>query len=61
MKGHHILIITLAVRAPPGTQSKLIKAASKAGVSYIMPNAWGANPLNEELMKDTFFQKGFGK
>ncbi|KAK2597898.1 hypothetical protein N8I77_012651 [Diaporthe amygdali] len=59
MKGHQILIITLAVRAPPGTQSKLIKAASKAGVSYIMPNAWGTNPLDEKLMKDTFFYQGF--
>lgn len=61
MKGHQILIITLAVRAPAGTQSKLIKAAAKAGVPYIMPNAWGADPLNERLMQDTLFQKPFGE
>lgn len=61
MKGQQMLIITLAVRAPPGTQSKLIKAASKAGVPYVMPNAWGADPLNEQLMQDTFFQKPFGE
>lgn len=61
MKGQQILIITLAVTAPPGTQSKLIKAAAEAGVSYIMPNAWGMNPLNEQLMEDTFFQKPFGE
>lgn len=61
MKGHQILIITLAVRAPPGTQSKLIKAASKAGVGYVMPNAWGSDPLNRELMQDTFFLKPFGE
>lgn len=61
MKGHQILIITLAVAAPPGTQSKLIKAASKAGVPYVMPNAWGTDPLNQELMQDTFFQKLFGE
>lgn len=61
MKGQQILIITLAVTAPPGTQSKLIKAASKAGVSYIMPNAWGSDPLNKQLMEDTFFQKPFGE
>lgn len=60
MKGQQILIITLAVRAPPGTQSKLIRAASKAGVPYVMPNAWGTDPLNEKLMQDTFFQKPFG-
>lgn len=60
MKGHQILIITLAVSAPPGTQSKLIKAASKAGVPYVMPNAWGADPLNQKLMQDTFFDKSFG-
>lgn len=59
MKGHQALIITLAVTALPGTQSKLIKAAAKAGVPYIMPNAWGTDPLNEGLMQDTFFQKLF--
>lgn len=61
MKGHQILIITLAVTVPPGTQSTLIKAASKAGVPYVMPNAWGTDPLNQELMQDTFFQKAFGE
>lgn len=61
MKGQQMLIITLAVTAPAGTQSKLIKAASKAGVSYIMPNVWGSDPLNKQLMEDTFFQKLFGE
>lgn len=61
MKGHQILIITLAVSAPPGTQSKLIKAASKAGVPYVMPNAWGTDPLNQKLMQDTFFWKLFSE
>lgn len=59
MKGHQALIITMAVTAPPGTQSKLIKAAAKAGVPYIMPNAWGTDPLNQKLMQDTFFEKRF--
>ncbi|KAG8169868.1 hypothetical protein KVR01_000613 [Diaporthe batatas] len=59
MKGHQALVITLAVKAPPGTQSKLIKAAAKAGVPYIMPNAWGSDPSNEKLMQDIFVQKSF--
>lgn len=61
MQGHQFLIITLAVSVPPGTQSKLIKAAAKAGVPYVMPNAWGTDPLNEKLMQDTMFQKPFGE
>jgi tryptophan synthase beta chain len=38
LEGQQILIITLSVAAPQDTHSKLIKAAAKAGVPYVMPN-----------------------
>lgn len=41
LRGHQFLIITMAVTAPPDTESKIVKAAVKAGVSYIMPNVHG--------------------
>lgn len=47
LKGQQFLIITLAVRAPPGTHSKIVKAAAEAGVPYIMPNAHGVDFFNE--------------
>lgn len=41
LTGQDFLVITLALTAPPDTHSKLVKAAAKAGVPYIMPNAYG--------------------
>lgn len=41
LKGQEVLIITMGVMAPPDTQAKLINAAAKAGVTYILPNEWG--------------------
>ena len=37
---------------PPGIQSKLIQAAAKAGVSYVIPNAWGWDLTNDPFIKD---------
>jgi NmrA-like family len=51
LKGQQFLIITMAVTAPHGTQSKLIRAAAKAGVPYIMPNWYGNDFANKELGK----------
>lgn len=52
LKGQQYLIITMSVMAPPDTQSKLIKAAAKAGVPHIMPNAFGLDTTNEKLIKE---------
>ncbi|KAF2166392.1 hypothetical protein M409DRAFT_66833 [Zasmidium cellare ATCC 36951] len=41
LTGQDFLVITLALTAPPDTHSKLVRAAAKAGVPYIMPNAYG--------------------
>ncbi|KAH9837424.1 putative oxidoreductase CipA [Teratosphaeria destructans] len=40
LENQDFLIITLSVQAPPDTQSKLIRAAAKAGVKWIMPNEY---------------------
>ncbi|WYZ39680.1 hypothetical protein EsH8_IV_000021 [Colletotrichum jinshuiense] len=53
LKGQQYLIITLKNTAHQDTQIKLIRAAAKAGVSYVMPNSWGPDPKNDSLMNDT--------
>ena len=52
LRGQQFLIITLAVRAPPDTHAKIVEAAVKAGVSYIMPNAFGLDIYNRKLCDD---------
>ncbi|KAJ5089338.1 hypothetical protein N7532_008022 [Penicillium argentinense] len=41
LKGQQFVAITLGVRAPDDLHSRICAAAGKAGVSYIMPNAYG--------------------
>lgn len=53
------IIITLAVTTPPGTQSKIIQAAAKAGVRYVIPNAWGCDLTNKSLLNDVPNWNGF--
>ena len=50
------LIITVSVMAPPDTQSKLVQAAAKAGVPYVMPNWYGGDYENEELGRATMLR-----
>ncbi|KAJ5105997.1 hypothetical protein NUU61_003344 [Penicillium alfredii] len=52
LKDQDCLIITLAVTAPSDTQLKLVQAAAKAGVKYVMPNIWGCDVTNEGLAND---------
>jgi hypothetical protein len=51
LKGQDVLIITLSVFSPPGTEMTLIDAAAKAGVQWVLPNAWGGDTSNEVLVK----------
>lgn len=53
LEGQDVLIITMAVTAPPDSQKKLIDAAIEAGVSYVMPNEWGIDLSKIEAAKDT--------
>ncbi|KAI1084689.1 hypothetical protein F5B20DRAFT_217916 [Whalleya microplaca] len=54
LQGQQFLIITLAVRAPPDTHGKIIQAAAKAGVPYVMPNFYGSDIRNPKLGDDKF-------
>lgn len=58
LKGQQFLIISLAVTAPKDTQAKLIKAAAKAGVAWIMPNCYGGDIKNEKLMAESLVGAG---
>ena len=58
-KGQQFLAITLSVRVPPDTHSKIVKAAVKAGVPYIMPNAYGFDIQNKTLMEEIVASKTY--
>jgi tryptophan synthase beta chain len=53
LKGQQFLIITMAPTAPRDTHSKLVRAAAKAGVPYIMPNGYAGDIDNIKLGEDT--------
>ncbi|KAJ5556334.1 isoflavone reductase family protein (CipA) [Penicillium frequentans] len=53
LKGQQFLIITMAPTAPRDTHSKLVQAASKAGVPYVMPNGYAGDIDNIKLGEDT--------
>jgi hypothetical protein len=49
LKGQQFFIISLAVTAPPDTQGKLIAAAAKAGVPWIMPNCYSPDFMDKKF------------
>ncbi|MCJ1472799.1 hypothetical protein MMC13_001448 [Lambiella insularis] len=51
--GQEVLIITMAVTAPPDQQDKLVEAAAAANVPWVLPNEFGGDPLHLEYKKDT--------
>ncbi|RFU80461.1 hypothetical protein TARUN_1754 [Trichoderma arundinaceum] len=58
LKGQQFLFISLAVTAPKDVQAKIISAAATAGVQWIMPNSYGADPTNKALLKDVLLLEG---
>lgn len=46
LKGQQFLIITLGARVPEEVHGKIVAAAGKAGVPYVMPNSYGF-PIDE--------------
>ncbi|CAI6294230.1 unnamed protein product [Periconia digitata] len=54
LKNQDVLIITLAVAAPPGTATALAEAAAKAGVPWILPNEFGTDTNDPIVGNDTF-------
>ena len=57
LKGQQFLAIVLSSMAGPDTHSNIVKGAIKAGVSYIMPTAYGWSVTNERLAKDDIYTK----
>lgn len=57
LKGQQFLIITLPAQAPNAdqTHTRLVRAAVKAGVRYVMPNVFGADYMDEEFGKENLF------
>ena len=55
LKGHQFLIITLSVFTPPDTHGKIVNAAVKAGVPYIMPNVYGFDLQNKKLGEESMY------
>ena len=51
--GQDVVIITMAVTAPPDQQTKLIEAAATANVPWVIPNEFGGGDLNEQAYSDT--------
>lgn len=41
LRGQDFLAISLSVFVPPGTHLRIVSAAAKAGVPYVMPNYYG--------------------
>ncbi|KUI67796.1 hypothetical protein VM1G_03534 [Cytospora mali] len=54
LQGQQALIVTMAVTAPRDAINKLIRAAAKAGVPYVLPNWFGHDPANKALCDDSF-------
>ncbi|KAI1498075.1 CipA protein [Biscogniauxia marginata] len=46
------LVITMSIRAPKETQSKLVKAAAEANVPYVLPNEWGVDSAKMPFGQD---------
>ncbi len=53
LRGQQVLIITMSVAAPSNAVSKLVRAAAKAGVPYILPNWFGHDAANDTLCNDS--------
>ncbi|KIY03649.1 uncharacterized protein Z520_00340 [Fonsecaea multimorphosa CBS 102226] len=52
LRGQDVLIITMAVTAPPETETKLLDAAAEAGVPWVLPNEYSSDPRNKALQHD---------
>ena len=57
LRDQQFLVITLGVMAPPDTHAKIVNAAGKAGVPYIMPNVYGGDVLDSKLIKEDLYSE----
>lgn len=52
LEGNEFLIITLALGVPEDTHRKLVEAAVKAGVRYVLTNAYGVDVYGNTGLRD---------
>lgn len=55
LRQQQVLIITMSRAAPSDTISKLVRAAAKAGVPYVLPSWFGLDAANNTLCNDCLF------
>ncbi|KAL1612639.1 hypothetical protein SLS60_000868 [Paraconiothyrium brasiliense] len=53
LENQQVLLITMAVTAPRDTVLKLIRAAAKAKIQFILPNWYGHDAANDNLCQDS--------
>lgn len=53
LKGQQFLIITLSPTAPRNLHGKIVQAAAKAGIRYIMPNSYAGDASVSKIGEDT--------
>jgi saccharopine dehydrogenase-like NADP-dependent oxidoreductase len=58
LQGQQFLVITLAAQGPADTHSKLVAAAAKAGIPYVMPNNYGSDVENRKLCEENLYGMG---
>ncbi|RGP77477.1 putative oxidoreductase -like [Fusarium longipes] len=58
LRGQQFLAISLSVQAPPGTQERIVNAAAKAGVPWIMPNVYGIDIANTSFANENMTGAG---
>jgi hypothetical protein len=51
LRGQQFLIITLSVSVPNDLHGRIVKAAGKAGVPYVMPNLFGGDIENKTFLE----------
>lgn len=57
LRGQQALIVTMSVTAPRDTTPKLVRAAAKAGVSYVLPNWFGHDIANDKLCDESMLSQ----
>lgn len=58
LTGQQFLVITLSVNAPQDLHGKIVLAAAKAGVRWIMPNSFSNDIRNDTLVKEDMYSVG---
>ncbi|PLB51389.1 NAD(P)-binding protein [Aspergillus steynii IBT 23096] len=55
LRGQQFLIVTLSIYSPPHLHGLIVRAASAAGVPYIMPNVYSNDLLDEALRNEDLY------